>query len=71
MIIIKGLSLPKYHMELVIYSNGDVAVFDREAGAFKRSYQELKIKAAEVGWKNSMNWRHGKNGRNSKIDKTN
>ena len=51
MIIIKGLSLPKDHMELLIYSNGDVAVFDREAGAFKRSYQELKIKAVEVGWK--------------------
>lgn len=44
MIIIKGLSLPKDHMELVIYSNGDVVVFDREAGAF----QETDAKAVEV-----------------------
>ena len=47
MIIINGLSLPKSHMELVIYSNGDVAVFDRETGAF----QEAGAKAVEVGRK--------------------
>lgn len=44
MIIIKGLSLPNDHMELVIYSNGEVAVFDREAGAF----QEIDAKAVEL-----------------------